>query len=658
MIDQLVATEQATKSIKAVVIDDAFDNIYASEVLIDNYRAFYIEANEDGAFDLVLSKLKIELPALYEWDDDSSEYENHLRELWKFHDNLELRSLIHHPLLFSRRLDNIDELKQLCKNLENQHFQIKELDSVVEDLTIFENNEYVYVFIDYNLGVHDGDQAVENAQRIAKKIYEACPEDKKPITILMSSDSRDETLIEKFQEEAGWVEGVFRFSPKRDLSNPEKVSLLIRAYHEEFLSNNLLQSYIDSLILASKNAQEAFGKEVKRLRVEDYEYIYSSILRDSQQPLGDYLAWLYGAHWGNLLLKSDGLKQKQDFLDQIITDKKPLHHSPPSKNISQIFMTALYEEGFDTLAHKWYLNNEDLPSKPHLHLGDLFTSPNSKQVYMILNPQCDLERPSSIDKDMSIFVIPGILDSIENQIDNDKLKTEFFIFEGKQFRIYWNIKLVKTITYSTFIDWVKQDRLSREHRLRLPFALEVQRRFTSNLSRVGLPVSPPLHGTLTISVGYRNFNNEIVRDFLPPKQNYGFFPILDLSRYDKDSKEKDQYRLTLQFALDFKDALMKEINDLLPIHGQENISEKQSKFLLKLQKFAGKFDDWFFNKKAFPKPKKLDEFTIIENDMLSSAFSSVNLKNLKTIFWVEVVVPEITEKNPEISDMVENKCTS
>ncbi|TSJ36588.1 hypothetical protein FO440_22435 [Mucilaginibacter corticis] len=659
MTETSPTTEQEMKVIKAVVIDDAFDDIYASEIPIEDYRAFCSEANgETDAFDKVLEALNIDRPALNDWNDDSVDYENHLRVLWERHDDPELRKFVYHTSVFQRRIDNLDELKRLCSNLKEKNFEIKEQKSFIEDWTIFNSNEYVYVFLDYNLGVQEGKEAVANAQRIAKQIYDACPKGSKPITILMSSDSRDETLIEKFQEDAGWVEGVFRFSQKKDLSNPEKVSLLIRAYQEEFISNGKLQSYLDTLINAAKEAQDQFGVEVKKLKVEDYEYIYSSILRDSQQPLGDYLKWLYGAHWQNLMFKNTELIAIQDTLDQIISDKKPLHHTTPSKNLSKIFMTALYEQDFDTLAHKWYLNDETLPDAPHLHLGDLFTSTGSKNVHMIINPQCDLERPSKMDKEMSIFVIPGTLDEIENQISNDKLKTEFFIFEEKQYRIYWNIERVKTIEYKDFIDWVKKDQLNREHRLRLPFALEVQRRFTSNLSRVGLPVSPPLYGSLSIRVGYKSWDGKINRDFLPAKDNYGFMQIKNLSRYDKDDEEKDKYRLTLQFALDFKEALIEEIKNLRPQEHDTEIDPKQKSLLEELEKFNLKFDDWFFTNRAFKKPKPGDDFTIVENKKLSSGYSTVDVKKLKTYFWIEIVNTEIVKKDTMIDNLPESKCTS
>lgn len=641
---------------KAAVIDDAFDDVTLKEITFKSFQEFYEIVNDNGQFDAVLAKLTIEKPNLEDWDDQSEEYLAFLRRLWKSRDNKDLLQLFKTGQLFSTKLEKLEDLNRVCKNLQAQNIEVKTFPSVIEDLAVFEQEEFVYIFIDYNLGVQEGPEAVAHAKNVAKSIYEKCPKDKqRPVTVLMSAKQVTDGDKQKFQHDAEMLEGVFRFSSKNDLIDENNVTLLIRAYKEEWQSNHSLQDYIQSLIDAAKEAQKKFEEDVKVLRVEDYEFIHNSVLQNQQQPLGDYLAWLYGTHWINLLLKNNILRDKQKVIDNVITKKPPLHHSPPSEKIAEMFMNALFEQNLDEIdRHPWSKsqtetnniekqkatlvteapvkkeigtsNEENRSSEndtsakqssqenakeiqddenihlPFLHLGDLFTKRDHKHVFMILNPQCDLERPNASMKNQSIFIVPGALIPIDEPLDKTAVRTDFFVFQTTNYRIKWNLKNVESIPFGKFDQWRTSNGLDRNCRLRLPFALDIQQRFTSNMSRVGLPVSPPLPKHIELKVQYRDLENNV--STLIEGKDYAFFPIAT----------SKQIRLTLKFALDFKGAIVDVHKKLEEAKNSGTIDVKHNKVIAKIKKFIDEFDDWYFKDQTLNFPEKVKPLV---NDVVS-----------------------------------------
>jgi hypothetical protein len=583
---------------KAAIIDDAFDDVEAGEISVVQYLEFYQVANEDEAFDQLVAELKLTLPDVQASEDPPTEFLEFLQELWKHRrTNARLRELVD-AHLFVDKVGKLNELESICRNLEGSDLEVSRINSRVADQSIFTSGEFVYIFIDYNLGIQPGAEAVANARAKAREIYNKCPKGKKPVTILMSSEAGVASLIDRFQEEAGMLEGVFRFSPKEQLRDQHKFSLLIRAYTQEFESNHVLQEYIQTLTKAAKSALSEFEKEVQTLRIEDYVFIQNSALRDEAQPLGDYLAWLYGTHWANLLLRNADLRAQQAIIDKVFSEKPPLHHRLPSPKVSDIYMSALFEEGLGPVElHPLEgTGNGHLAKLPYLHLGDLFTKPGALEVWMVLNAQCDLERPDEKNADRSIFLVRGVLTPFDKAPVGKEQKTDFFSFEDKQYRIKWNVKQVETVAHNKFTEWQKEKELERHFRLRLPFALEIQQAFSASLTRVGMPVSPPFTQGIALEVLFRNEDNSASK-FLALSTEYAFLPV---------TREGNKLaRLTLHFALDFKEALLakqRALEDEVAALSGGHPSNYLRKTRANIDSLLGKFDDWFFDKPGFAFP--------------------------------------------------------
>ncbi|MCC7368836.1 MAG: hypothetical protein IT306_10460 [Chloroflexi bacterium] len=133
---------------------------------------------------------------------------------------------------------------------------------------------------------------------------------------------------------------------------------------------------------------------------------------------------------------------------------------------------------------------------------------------MVINAQCDLafapEGGRTIERGRSILLLPGTLHPIREPVPDrykDAPRTELYEHEGRSYRVLWNTKEVKTVPYGEFRRWhdgadahdgTRATPHERKARLRLPFALEVQRAFAADLTRVGMPVAPPIYQAVDV----------------------------------------------------------------------------------------------------------------------------------------------------------------
>ncbi|RYY38034.1 MAG: hypothetical protein EOP46_00395 [Sphingobacteriaceae bacterium] len=576
-----------------------------------------------------MEKLNIAKPDdVRSWDDESEELLSFLRQLWTLKSEDEFRPIIRKFEMFQIRLEKLKDMWELIAALKLLSIEVEEFDSSNVDPEKFKGDRFSLVFIDYNLGVEEGDDAISNAKDVIKKIYAASPVDKRPVVVLMSSNSNIRALAEKFRDESELIEGVFRSAPKADLVNKNRITLLAKAFEEEFSSNHSLQLYIKELIAAATVAHENFVSDIKTLKVEDYEYILNSVLKAEKQPLGDYLNWLYGSYWTNLLYRSEGLLEQQKRISKIVKDKPPLHSSMPSSKLADIFMSAVFEENLEPLAtHPLHGIDEKIAKRLYLRLGDIFTRPGSTDVYIVLNPQCDLERPKDAAKDMSILLVPGSLHFLDDG-EEMSTQTDFFVFEKERYRISWHLKKVCTHPLNSLPTWIKKKKLERKIRMRLPYALDLQQKFISHISRVGLPVAPPIAHELTISVKSKLFSagSELL---LKENSDYTF---LTITREKNDGK----VRLTLDFMMAFKDALAKKITDVRKEYpaGAGNLPKNFEQKMGQTEAFLEKIDDWFFKNREFAKPTKPS--ATLEGNQLSVIFETTDESKVTTPFWIVI----------------------
>ncbi len=359
------------------------------------------------------------------------------------------------------------------------------------------------IFIDYYLG--PGEDAYKIAQSIARSTYGKYKEESsKPLIILMSSKAISEETVATFRDESGLLGGTFYFIEKRDFSNKDKLHLKLGAWIMALPYSEKIQTFISEIETAIETVSKQFIKDIRKLSVDDYAYIQKLSLQDDGHPLGDYMIWLYSAYFGKLLFEAPNVHQHQAEIDEMMFDDLPPSQVKPTLQLAEMYKSALFATVDDAGAHPRDAKDSDVM---YLHLGDLFIKEGTNQVWMVINAQCDLafapDGLRSAKPDRSIILIPGKLHPLNeklNQFNRNIPRTELFEYKGSTYRILWNTKNVISLQHKDFKRWKDGEAYKREARLRLPFALEVQRAFASDLTRVGMPVAPPIYQSVMLQL--------------------------------------------------------------------------------------------------------------------------------------------------------------
>ena len=186
---------------------------------------------------------------------------------------------------------------------------------------------------------------------------------------------------------------------------------------------------------------------------------------------------------------------------------------PPSERLNELYRNALYDMSVDRVISHPLAGQEDIPVSivGPLGLGDIFLREESADpdtqdslpnpdVMMLISPQCDLEcRPENFDR--NVVLIGGTFIPFQDRANHrDATITDLFVHQGNHYSIVWNLKSAETAVYREFGSWLSQRGFQREARLRLPLALEVQRAFAADFTRIGTRIAPPIYQPLAMEL--------------------------------------------------------------------------------------------------------------------------------------------------------------
>lgn len=387
------------------------------------------------------------------------------------------------------------------------------------------------LFLDWYLGDNVA-TAVDVAVAKVQEILSSWPSERpKPLIVLMSSRPGLREHAGEFCRRSGILRGMFYAVPKGELTDPFKLHMHMQMFAMSLPAGRRLQAFVDALRTGFEVAKEKFVAGISDLTLNDYAYIQSLSLQDDGQPLGDYLIWLFSAYFGQLLF-ADALREQRVDLDTMTFTEALPSPAPPSDRLTELYHCALFDTSVGPIGPHPRVTGA--PSggmsfeRPALTFGDVlgrraprengvaepesgFTEParadenkvpaqSEPDLYLVINAQCDLaftpDRDSRpVDLDRSILLLPGSLQPILAAVPERLMpKTELYRHNGGgTYRVIWDTKRILTVPYGQFTEWLRQQGRERVARLRLPFALEVQRAFATDLTRIGAPVMPPIY---------------------------------------------------------------------------------------------------------------------------------------------------------------------
>lgn len=353
------------------------------------------------------------------------------------------------------------------------------------------------IFLDYELEAGKGGGDLSSS--IVEKIYAQFKgKPSAPLLILMSSLELTEADIAKFQKRSDFLSGMFYFVPKNDLYEVEKLHYRLAAFAKALPTGQVLQKFIEHLDTSLHAAKTTVFNDLRSLNIADYAFLQTLRLHEDGQPMGDYLMWLISAHLVKELGGIKAMKAVERAVSDLSFDDLPPTSAKPSPSLGALYSSAVMRP-MDPLP--------DPKTDPmdYLQFGDLFRKGTSKNVLACITPPCDLAfgptRP--IASDRSILFLTGKLFPIEKPLkpfEQRQPRTELVKLDTTMYRIVWDTKGLIQLTWGGLREKLDELKFKRVARLNTPFALEVQRSFATDLTRIGMPVSPPLYNPIRVEL--------------------------------------------------------------------------------------------------------------------------------------------------------------
>jgi hypothetical protein len=467
------------------IIDDYFDPPRREEGT-ENIESFWDAIKEDANAREELQNLGCEVKDIEDVNDEV------LKKMWDGRAQLKfLRGAFEASITTLKKEEK--ELGQFCRHL-NDYYAIK-ADCFGTHASINETR-YKLIFIDYYLGpidtVANKDAAARKSTSLAKSINERCKATPhRPIFILISSFPVSETMRSEFRINAGIMGGMFYFMEKNYISDKRRLLMELYPIARALESSYAIEHFINSFLGSIKAVSEEFLAKIESLSISDYAYVQKLSLQKEGHLFGDYILSLFGEHFIRLL--RDSMKDDRTKINSLSIDDLPPSQFTPSLGLTDIYQSSLFEF---------------VPKNAPLHLGNIFT--RDLDVYMVINAECDLAFTTIpggrvVDPELAVLLIQGRLVT-HTQRDpkgtNPEVRTEFFerIRESKKemFRVTWYLDRARAIRYQDFD--LEKEGYKLTYRLKLPYALKIQNAFASNLTRVGVPVAPPIYSALKVEL--------------------------------------------------------------------------------------------------------------------------------------------------------------
>ena len=493
-----------------VIVDDARDTFAENEPTVDEIEDLWSKLEFDnGALDEIAA---LDVPRPTRMEDLSGSLIDLLRkksDQCPLFDGIWASSQL--GVVHAAAVRQIDELTALITERVGMEPQVFGSDCEPDEIAV---QQPQLVFMDWRLGRSDQQQAVQAAVDKATRILSSCESTDvdKPLIVLISSSVLPDDVTNDFCRRSRIIKGMFYAVNKRILTNPVHFPTYMHLFESSLTTGRKLQSLMDSLHSNFAKLSTKFLDHISELTLADYAFVQSLSLRDDSQPLGDYLLWLFSTYLGQLLL-TEPLKDVRADLDATAWYGTVPSLEPPSERLNELYRNALYDMSVDRVISHPLAGQEDIPVSivGPLGLGDIFLREESADpdtqdslpnpdVMMLISPQCDLEcRPENFDR--NVVLIGGTFIPFQDRANHrDATITDLFVHQDNHYSIVWNLKSAETAVYREFGSWLSQRGFQREARLRLPLALEVQRAFAADFTRIGTRIAPPIYQPLAMEL--------------------------------------------------------------------------------------------------------------------------------------------------------------
>lgn len=329
----------------------------------------------------------------------------------------------------------------------------------------------------------------------------------------------------------------FEVMQKTDIT-PEFIKAKIDAKVKAYLGNKALEEVISESVEASRCALKDFEARCKELEVHDLRLLDVSRLTAENEPLSEYLTWLFSE---TLAAKTRQLA-KPKVIDKAI-------------QVESIGFTGQIGQGqilFDFFSEVVFSGAR--PKNSELRFGEVLrVAENPSKYLLVLTPACDLQRCSSTKMvlctyaDSEDYKSPKLLaqDKLFGKRGDGKLchlYTDRTASQVTHYLLDWQCGEVETYT----VEQLQSDAYTRVAVMNELFAQEVKEESLRVLGRIGTQLNPsPLH---VLDATIRFWKGKTVISEPVPKDRFQSAILTYM-----EQKEKPKQAAAIIFSDDFKD---------------------------------------------------------------------------------------------------------
>ena len=249
---------------------------------------------------------------------------------------------------------------------------------------------------------------------------------------------------------------------------------------------------------SAKMAVENLVKDIDGLELRDIAYLVRFRLEGEGQSLPDYLEWLLTECLVDEVGKQMDKREKTpDFCHLTSAEAKKIEGAfdGPTDNIARLY-------------HRVRIEDKRKNPREHFRIGDLYllTAGETEYVRAVMNPSCDLvvRPPKNRRAAETLLTIRGDLEEFDGPATS---VGDFIIVNDRPRNISWKYKAIETLQFSGAYE-VPGGGGSEDPNcvylgaLRPLYAQEIQKKFLSDLGRVGVAVPPALAFAASVRLSY------------------------------------------------------------------------------------------------------------------------------------------------------------
>ena len=386
------------------------------------------------------------------------------------------------------------QLRPLVKHLKAAIPNSVQTTGLGEAEATYADFEPELLLVDYYLdatsepGAAPKPEARQASMRFLKTVVDSAGDDM-PSVVLMSS--HDITDVDEYRHETDRriLSVRFGFLDKRVIHTDHRSPL--RGGHADVILDacqgyrfgNLLQNSLAEWHSSVSSALKELSASIRDLSVKDFAYLIRFRLRSESANLAAYLDWLFGENLRGLteaaIPWSHGAFAELDS-DTRLEDAVEGALDGPTISIAQLF-------------HRTRIGSRRGRSDSEYRLGDIFLRAGSRDLRVVISPNCDLVmRPSGTSRTPKakvprVLTMAGTLYEIDSK---EAVADELFMFGDAPHYIGWTPKDLRTFPINGAASMHGSADYGYVGTLTPLYALKAQSLALADLSRIGLPVAP------------------------------------------------------------------------------------------------------------------------------------------------------------------------